>query len=281
MGGKKAQGGTPVIVLVAPQLGENVGTTARAMANFGLSRLRLVAPRDGWPNARAMRAASGADHVIEAVEVFDTLAGALADLSFVLATTARRRGIARPVVGPKQAVAAMRRRIAAGQGVGVLFGRERWGLENEEVALADQILTLPVVPEFSSLNIAQAVLMIAYEWRMTGIEEGAALPFSGREEAPARKAELIGLFEHLEAALDRVDYFRPPEKRPSMVLKLRAMLQKAEFTGAEVKALRGVIAALERGPQSPEQIAQRRSRRRRHAPRAADGTVVGREEKKE
>jgi len=207
----------PVIVLVAPQLGENIGAAARAMANFGLTRMRLVRPRDGWPSVQAVRSASRADHVIEAVEVFDNLEEALADLSFVYATTARQRGIYKPVVGPKAAVTAMRQRIGAGRGVGVLFGRERWGLENDEIALADEILTLPVVPEFASLNIAQAVLVIAYEWRMAGTEEDSALPFAALEGMPASKADLIGLFEHLEGALDRVEYFRPPEKRAAVV----------------------------------------------------------------
>ena len=263
--GQGDRGAGPVIVLVAPQLGENIGAAARAMANFGLSRLRLVNPRDGWPNSQAQRSASRADHVIDAVEVFDSLEAAVADLSFVYATTRRERGIVKPVVGPKEAGAAVHARNAAGQEVGILFGRERWGLENDEVALADEILTLPVVPEFASLNIAQAVLVVAYEWRMAGTDEVAALPFATAGEPPASKEDLVGLFEHLEGALDRVDFFRPPEKRPSMVRNLRAILQKGEFTGPEVKALRGVVAALDKGPMTKADIADRRKERRDQA----------------
>ncbi len=263
--GEGDRGAGPVIVLVAPQLGENIGAAARAMANFGLTRLRLVNPRDGWPNVQAERTASRADHVIDAVDVFDTLEAAVADLSFVYATTRRERGVAKPVVGPKHAGAAVRARNAAGQDVGILFGRERWGLENDEIALADEILTLPVVPEFASLNIAQAVLVVAYEWRMAGSDEALSLPFGHGLEPPAAKADLIGLFEHLEGALDRVDFFRPPEKRPSMVRNLRAILQKGEFTGPEVKALRGVVAALDKGRMTEADITARRAARRRPA----------------
>ena len=250
----------PAVILVEPQLGENIGAAARAMANFGLIDLRLVAPRDGWPNIQAERSASRADHVIAATRVFDRLEDAIADLSFVYATTARQRGVAKPVVGPKAATAAMQSRAARGQKTGVLFGRERWGLNNDEVALADEILTLPVVPEFASLNIAQAVLVVAYEWRMA-IEadvETEALPFSADEAPPAPKSDLMALFDHLEAALEAVGHFRPVEKRPRMVRNLRAILQRAQMSESEVRAFRGIVVALERGPQSKEQIAERR-----------------------
>ena len=240
----------PAIILVAPQLSENVGTAARAMANFGLSDLRLVNPREEWPSDKARSAASGADHVIDATRVFATLAEAVADLSFVYATTARSREVAKAVVGPHEAAAAVRGRIAAGNAVGILFGRERTGLNNEEVSLADEILTLPVNPAFSSLNIAQAVLIVAYEWRLSGME-GAALPFSAEIAAQAPRDQLIGMFEHLEAALDDAGFFRPSEKRPHITLAIRAMLQRAGLTEQEVRTLRGMIAALERRPTRP------------------------------
>lgn len=267
-------GAGPAIVLVEPQLGENIGAAARAMANFGLTDLRLVNPRDGWPNVQAERSASRADHVIAATRVFDSVEAAVADLSFVFATTARQRDIAKPVVGPKRALATARARAEVGQNVGFLFGRERWGLNNEEVALADEILTLPVMPEFASLNIAQAVLVIAYEWRTGGGEADAPLPFAAPPEEPAPKSDLVGLFEHLESALDRVNYFRPPEKRQRMVNNIRALLQRARLSAREVKTLRGIVAALEVGPISPEELAALKAARLgRHLPKAKPGAA--------
>ena len=241
--------GQPAIVLVAPQLAENVGTAARAMANFGLTDLRLVAPREGWPNDKGRAAASGADHVVDRVRVFDTLAEAIGGLSFVYATTARAREVSKAVVGPHEAAAGARARVAGG--VGFLFGRERSGLTNEEISLADAILTFPVDPAFSSLNIAQAVLIIAYEWRLSGLAGMAeGLPFAASIEA-APRAELIGMFEHLERALDDAGFFRPPERKPHLSLAIRAMFQRAGLTEQEVRTLRGMIAALERRPTRP------------------------------
>ncbi len=238
----------PAVVLVAPQLGENVGTAARAMANFGLADLRLVTPREGWPNEKAKAAASGADHVIERVRVFDTLAEAVGDLAFVYATTARARDLTLPVVGPREAAAAARVRPG---NVGFLFGREKSGLTNEEVALADAILTFPIDPAFASLNIAQAVLLVAYEWRLAAFaDERAALPHDAAIEA-AQRADLVGMFEHLEGALDAAGFFRPPERRPHLSLAIRAMFQRAGLTEQEVRTLRGMIAALERRPTRP------------------------------
>lgn len=241
----------PAIVLVEPQLGENVGTAARAMANFGLADLRLVNPREGWPNEKARAAASGADHVINAVQVFDTVEAATADLGIVYATTARERDMAKVVVGPRRA--AQRLAGLIGQKSGVLFGRERSGLTNDEVALADEILTLPVDPKFSSLNIAQAVLVIAYEWRLAVLgDEDSGLPFAGPgDDLQAPKEDLIYLFEHLESALDAVRFFRPPEKRPHMVRALRTILQRARLSEQEIRTLRGVVAALEERPTRP------------------------------
>jgi len=250
----------PAIILVEPQLGENVGTAARAMANFGLGDLRLVSPREGWPNDKARAASSGADHVIDAVRVFTTVEAAIAGLGFVYATTARERDMAKDVVGPRRAAA----RLAVlndGARAGVLFGRERSGLTNDEVALADELLTLPVDPRFSSLNIAQSVLIVAYEWRLAVIgDEDAGLPFEGPgAEAQAPKEALIHLFEHLEGALDAANFFRPPEKRPHMVRALRTLLQRARLSEQEVRTLRGVVAALEQRPTRPPRGSDRKA----------------------
>ena len=250
----------PAIILVETQLGENIGTAARAMANFGLTEMRLVNPRDGWPNDKARSASSRADHVIDGVEVFDTLEDAVADLSYVLATTARSREMIKPVVGPDEAAARIASYSKTETKCGILFGRERWGLTNDEVALADAIVTLPVDPKFSSLNVAQAVLILAYEWRKAAM--GAMLPFDDGAPPPASKDDLIRLMEHLERALDSVNYFRPLDKRPVMARNLRGILQKASLSDQEVRTLRGVIKALEIGHMSEEDIAERRRARR-------------------
>jgi len=244
----------PAIILVQTQLGENIGTTARAMANFGLTDLRVVNPREGWPNERARAAASGGP-LIDDVRVFGTTGEAVADLTFVYATTARVREIPKPVVGPREAAKVARRRIGGGESVGVLFGPERSGLTNEDVAFADAILTLPVHPDFTSLNVAQAVLIFAYEWRLSGMGETPVLPFESGLGPPAAKEDLVRMFEQFEEALDRAEFFRPPEKRPHMVLALRAMLQRAGLTEQEVRTLRGVIAALDRRPTRPRRKA--------------------------
>jgi tRNA/rRNA methyltransferase len=239
----------PSIILVEPQLGENIGFAARAMANFGLADLRLVAPRDGWPNAKARTAASGADRVIEAVRIFDSVEAAVADLDLLYATTARVRDLTKPVLGPVAATEAMRTRAAAGVRAGILFGRERTGLTNAELALADALITLPVDPAFASLNIAQAVLILGYEWRKGVLagDEADALPFAAPERSPtASKADLVRMMEHLEAALDAAGFFRPAEKRAHMVQNLRAIFARMDLTEQEIRTLRGVIAALER-----------------------------------
>jgi tRNA/rRNA methyltransferase len=240
----------PAIILVEPQLSENIGTAARAMANFGLTDLRLVNPREPWPDDKGRSAASGADHVVDGARVYATLPEAIAGLTFVYATTARSREVAKPVVGPRQAAEASRARIAGGGAVGVLYGRERTGLDNEQISLADEIVTLPVDPQFSSLNIAQAVLIFAYEWLLSGME-GATLPFDGEIAPQAPREQLIGMFEHLEQALDDAGFFRPSEKRPHITLAIRAMLQRAGLTEQEVRTMRGMIAALERRPTRP------------------------------
>lgn len=235
----------PVIILVEPQLGENIGMVARAMANFGLSELRLVNPRDGWPSQKARAAASRADHVIDAVKVFETLAEAIADLSYVFATTARARDGFKPVRGPLEAGRILRQRLSAGQQAGILFGRERFGLYNDEIGLADEIVTFPVNPAFASLNIAQAVLLMSYEWMKAGMEDETTTIFQGPQMMPASKAALQGLFDHLENALSVRGYFRPAAKKPKMVDNLRAVLTRPGFSDAEIKVLRGVIASLD------------------------------------
>ena len=237
--------GGPAIVLVEPQLAENIGMAARAMANFGLDDLRLVAPREKWPNDKARAAAAHAVSVIDGATAHASLEEAIGDLNLVLATSARARDMYKQVAGPEAAAARIGAHIAAGGAAGILFGRERWGLTNEEVALADLLVTLPVVAGSGSLNIAQAVLVMAYEWRRTSL--GGGLPFKGDMGEPATRGELAGLLGHLEEALDRAGFFPTPAKRPSMVVNLRAMLSRSGFNAQEVRTLRGVIAALERG----------------------------------
>lgn len=240
----KTSGG-PVIILVEPQLGENIGMVARAMANFGLSELRLVKPRDGWPNDKARAAASRADHVIDGTKLFETLREAVEDLNFVLATTARARDNFKPVRAPVEAARELRTRSRVGQNTGILFGREKFGLFNDEVGLADEIVTFPVNPEFASLNIAQAVLLMSYEWMKSGLEHEAQTAFAGPQMEPAPKDQLHSLFDHLEAALEARGYFRPAAKKPKMVDNLRAVLTRAGFADAELKVLRGVVSSLD------------------------------------
>lgn len=241
---------SPAIILCEPQLGENIGTAARAMANFGLWDLRLVRPRDGWPNERAVNAASRADHVIERVRVFETLEEAVADLSMVYATTARPRDLQKPVFGPEEAGRNLVAHIGGGAGAGLLFGRERWGLLNEEVALADAIVTLPVEAAFASLNIAQAVLILAYEWRRQS-DLGTALPFADVLADVAPREELVGLFGHLEETLDRAGFFTAPDKRPTVINNLRTLLTRGNFSSQEIRTLRGVISSIDRKHQRP------------------------------
>ncbi len=236
---------SPAVILCEPQLGQNIGTTARAMANFGLWDLRLVNPRDGWPNDEAIAAASRAEHVLDKVRVFPTVEEAISDLSLVYATTARRRDMQKPVFGPEEASQRVIAHIASGQGAGILFGREKWGLNNEEVAISDAIVTLPVEAAFASLNIAQAVLIIAYEWRRQ-TDLGKQLPFSETLAEPATKGELLKLFEHLEESLDEAGFFTAADKRPTVINNLRAMLSRGTLSGQEVRTLHGVISSIER-----------------------------------
>jgi len=235
----------PAIILVEPQLGENIGMVARAMANFGLTDLRLVNPRDGWPNEKAIATASKADHVIGATQVFQKLDHAIADLNFLFATTARQRDGFKAVRSPVEAARDMRARSIVGHKTGILFGRERHGLSNEEVAASDEIVTFPVDPKFASLNIAQAVLLMSYEWMKSGLEDETATVFSGPELTPAPKEALQSFLDHLEAALEARGYFRPAAKKPKMVDNMRAVLTRPGFTQAEIKVLRGVVSSLD------------------------------------
>jgi tRNA/rRNA methyltransferase len=240
----------PVVILVEPQLGDNIGATARAMANFGLSRLRLIKPRDGWPNPRAWVAASGADRVLDRAELFDTLEAAVADLTFVLATTARAHDQAKPVVSPEAAAELMAPKIAAGETVGLVFGRERYGLENHEVGLADRIVTLPVNPAFASLNLAQAVLIVAYEWFK--FTTGGVLPFAmPQKSAPATREQLLAFFANLERELEQVEYFRPPDKRDTMLINLHNIFHRMGPTRQDIQTLQGVIMAIAEGRKGP------------------------------
>jgi tRNA/rRNA methyltransferase len=237
--------GGPAVILVEPQLGENIGMVARAMANFGLSELRLVNPRDGWPNEKARSAAANAQHVIAETKVYDDLPSAIADLRFVYATTARQREALKPVRGPVEAAKTLRTKETAGLRTGILFGRERWGLNNDEISLSDEIVTFPVNPAFASLNIAQAVLLMSYEWMKTGLEGELDLTFKGPDIVPAPKEQTIGLFGQLEEALAARGYFRPKEKTEVMTHNLRAILTRAAFTVTEIRLLRGVVNSLD------------------------------------
>lgn len=242
---------TPTIILVRPQLGENIGMAARAMLNCGLSALRLVSPRDGWPNAKAQRAASGADVVLDKAKVFDSVGEAVADLEHVVATTARNRELSQRIVTPRRAAAEMRGWIGGGEKVGILFGPERTGLTNDDMVHADTALSIPINPQFSSLNIAQAVLLVAYEWAVA--DEGTqAERMSEHATRPATKDELLNLFAHLERALDQSGFLRNKAMRPAMVHNLRAFLQRAAMTEQEVRSFHGVIKYLAKRKHSEE-----------------------------
>jgi tRNA/rRNA methyltransferase len=240
----------PIIVLVEPQLGENIGAAARVMGNFGLSRLRLVKPRDGWPNMQARRAASGADRILEDAQLCDTVEAAIADCTLVLATTARAHDQAKPVISPDAAATLLAPRVAGGENVAVLFGRERYGLQNEEVALADRVVTFPVNPAFASLNLAQAVAVVAYEWFK--FASGGALPFAMPQKSPpAGKEQVQAFFANLERQLDQIEYFRPLEKRATMLVNLRNIFARMQPTQQDIQTLHGIVVALSEGRKGP------------------------------
>jgi tRNA/rRNA methyltransferase len=233
----------PAFILVAPQMGENIGAAARVMANFGLGDLRLVSPRDGWPNPAAETMSAGALPGRVTVTVFDTVEAAIAGCGLVLATTARPRGMEKPVIGNAEAVARIRTTQVQSA---VLFGAERAGLPNEAVALADAILSFPVSTAFGSLNLAQAVALVAHGWAEAGAS-GPPEGFVTSVDEPATRDELIGMMEHFEAELDRAGFFFPEEKRAPMVQNLRNAFTRAGWTAQEVRTFRGAIKALALG----------------------------------
>jgi tRNA/rRNA methyltransferase len=240
----------PIVVLVEPQLAENIGTSARAMANFGLRRLRLIAPREDPLSPRARAAASGADQILEQALQYPSLKAAIADCQWVFATTAREHDQAKSVITPQAAADDMVRHIAAGEAVAVIFGRERNGLENHEVGLADRIVTFPVNPAFASLNLAQAVLLVGYEWFKRANND--ALPMAPRRSSPpAAKQQLLSFFVDLERELEQVEFFRPPEKRGTMVINLRNIFTRMELTRQDLRTLHGVVMAIAEGRKGP------------------------------
>ncbi|ODA68886.1 tRNA (cytidine/uridine-2'-O-)-methyltransferase TrmJ [Methyloligella halotolerans] len=247
----------PAIVLVRPQLGENIGFAARAMANFGLADLRLVAPRDGWPNEKATAAAAGAYATVDSATLYETTELALAKTNYVIATTARPRDMVKPVMTPESAAAELLSRQKQGQTCAILFGPERSGLDNDDIGLVDALVTAPVNPAFASLSLPQTVLLIAYEWqkqagpgglgRATRFDgparEGTPLP----NTRPAEREEMFGLFEHLEAELDAHGFLRPAEKRPTMVRNIRNMFHRMQLTEQDVRTWRGIVSSLTGG----------------------------------
>tara|TARA_R110002167_G_scaffold67979_11_gene192036 strand:- start:846 stop:1598 length:753 start_codon:yes stop_codon:yes gene_type:complete len=231
----------PAVVLVRPQMGENIGAAARAMKNFQLGELRLVAPRDGWPNERAYAMSSRADDILDAATVYDDTAAAVADLQLVYATTARRRDMEKPGMAPRQAAEEIAGRVAAGQRTGILFGGERAGLDNDDVVFARSLIHIPTNPGYASLNLGQAVLLLSYEYFL-------AVPATPQPDAtaapPATAGEQQIFFGRLEAELDRSGFLKPPEKRLSMVRNIRNLFQRAELTEQELRTLHGILSAL-------------------------------------
>ena len=242
--------GGPVVILVEPQLGENIGMAARAMGNFGLRELRLIKPRDGWPNPQARFASAGADRILDEARLYESVEAAIADCTLVFAATARAHDQAKPVVGADEAARLMAPRVAAGERVAVLFGRERYGLEGHELALADRTITLPVNPAFASLNLAQTVLVIAYEWFK--LATGGALPFvMPQRSAPAPKQQLHAFFANIERELDKIEFFRPPEKRATMLVNLRNIFHRMQPSQQDIQTLHGIITSIAEGRKGP------------------------------
>ena len=235
----------PAIILSHPQLGENIGAAARAMANFGLSDLRLVAPRKDW-QVKAKVMAVGAAYVSDGARVFQTLPEALGDLQLVYATTARERGVTKPILTPAEAARRLREAAARGERTGLLFGGERAGLDNDEVSLADAIVTIPTSAEFTSLNLGQAVLLTGYEWFRAADETPASRIDHGPLAQKATREEMLHLFAHLEDELVKSGFLYPPDKAPPAIRNLRALFHRANLTDQEVRTLRGMIKALVR-----------------------------------
>jgi tRNA/rRNA methyltransferase len=269
---KPSRSGGPAIVLVRPQLAVNIGMCARAMANFGLTDLRLVAPREGWPRSGAYRkgayaAAAGAVHLLEGARLFETIETAILDINFVWATTARERGQQKPILTPADAMPECAQKMTIGEKHGVLFGPERTGLTNDEVALADAIMTFPVNPAYASLNLAQAVLLTGYEWLRAVTD--AKPPFSLVQRSPAAPREMaLSFFDYLEAELERAGFFRPLSKQPVMRRNLRNMFHRMQLTEQDVRSLRGMIVRLVEGP---------RTGGKRHQQPTSGGTVTPKE----
>jgi len=261
---KTAVAGGPAIVLVRPQLAVNIGMCARAMANFGLDDLRLVSPREGWPRTGARRkgayaAAAGAVHLLESARVFDSLEEAVADLNFVYATTARERGQLKRIAAPGEAMAEAAAAHRAGQKRGILFGPERTGLDNREVSLADAIITFPVNPGYASLNLAQAVLLCAYEW-FKAAHGGAPPPVPPQRSGPAKREMVIAFFDFLETKLDERGFFRPVGKKPGMQRNLRNIFHRIGLTEQDVRTLWGAVVRLVEGPRVTVQTRKRARR---------------------
>lgn len=244
----------PAIILVEPQLGENIGMSARAMANFSLEDLRIVAPRDGWPSEKAVSASAKATHIIDNAKIFATVKEAIADLQHVYAMTARVRDMIKPVMSPESAVGESVELETGGVRTGFMFGREKSGLTNDDISLCDAIVIAPVNPAFASLNLAQSVLLVGYEWLKCSDNAvlGRKTQFDGPGKegmpglSPAPKKDLAGFFEHLETELDKSGFLKPPEKRPAMVRNLRNMFMRMGATDQEVRTLRGIVASLTR-----------------------------------
>ncbi len=238
-------GGGPVVVLVGPQLGENIGMAARAMLNFGLTEMRLVQPRAGWPNPKAVNSSAGADVVIGGAQVFETTADAVADLNRLAATTARLRDMTKKVETPRQWGLSARAALAAGERCGIMFGPERVGLDNDDLALADILVNVPTNPAFSSINLAQSVLLMGYEWHMAGGPEAPQeISRKGWGSVPATQDQLIGFYQHLEGELDNSGFLRVAEKRPRMVRNIRNIFNRIGLSDQEVRTLRGIISSL-------------------------------------
>ncbi|HEY8581041.1 MAG TPA: RNA methyltransferase [Beijerinckiaceae bacterium] len=254
--------GGPAVILVRPQLAVNIGMCARAMANFGLSDLRLVNPRDGWPRTGALRkgafaAAAGAVHLLEAAKLYDSLEAAVADCNYVWATTARERGQGKRVEAPTLAMEESARLIAGGGKVGVLFGPERTGMDSDEIAIADSILTFPVNPAYASLNLAQAVLLVGYEWFRAA--HGDAPRFATPERSvPAPREMVVAFFDYFESKLDENGFFRPPSKKPNMQRNLRNMVHRMQLTQQDVRTLWGAIVRLVDGPRAEAKTRRRK-----------------------
>ncbi|MEM7778248.1 MAG: RNA methyltransferase [Pseudomonadota bacterium] len=256
----------PSILLMEPQIAENIGMAARAMANFGLDDLHIIKPRDGWPSEKARAVASGASAIVDGAGVHDNLGEAISDLHWVAATTARQRDLRKPVLTPEQAAAEMRRRTVRGERCGILFGRERNGLQSDEVADCNAIVMIPVNRKFASLNLAQSVLLMGYAWlcsgsdatlgRVTDRERRLSTGLNLGHDVPAKLSDRERFFEHLETELDARGFFTPPERKPITVRNLRSMFLRADLTAQEVRTLRGIVVTLTRRPRNGHQSGQ-------------------------